>query len=80
MASIHSEEENEFVAELSHNNWFWLGGKRPWKTCTYFTWSDESDWGYDNWLAEQPDNNRQGGALSLVEIVEILCSHWSRAS
>ena len=66
LASIHSDEENEFVAELSHNNWFWLGGKRPWKSCPYFLWSDESEWDYDHWLAGQPDNNRGNEGCVLV--------------
>ena len=54
------------MAELSHDNWFWLGGKRPYKDCTYFTWSDETDWDYDNWWVAQPDNNRGNEGCVLI--------------
>ena len=57
MVSIHSDEENDFVASLARD-WFWLGGKRSCDDCTDFTWTDGTPWDYDAWLPNQPDNWR----------------------
>ena len=51
LASIHSEEENNFIVSLLRTKdarkavWTWLGGKCSGSTCT---WYDGSEWDYDN--------------------------------
>ena len=50
LASIHSEEELDFISELSENSrfqWFWVGGYREMNTSgSNWVWSDSTAWNY----------------------------------
>ena len=67
MASIHSQEENEFVLKLSkehdyndndndNDDWTWLGGSDS-KTEGLYLWTDQSPWTYINWRKKEPNDN-----------------------
>jgi len=47
LASIHSEEENDFLKWHNDNNPFFVGGSGD--GSGVFTWSDGSDWDYTSW-------------------------------
>ena len=60
LVSVHSAEENDFVADLAGGQVVWLGGERECDDCTDFIWSDGTPWDfgimiyYDNsWLYKQ---------------------------
>ena len=63
LASIHSEEENDFVTRLTGGNFCWLGGLR-YEACTGctscqncgFLWSDGTPRDFNKWCSRQPDN------------------------
>ena len=69
LASIHSQEENEFVLQLGRENyyngnhtevngmeWTWLGGSDS-KTEGLYLWTDQSPWTYINWRKKEPNDN-----------------------
>merc|ERR1711973_364569 len=65
LASIHSEEENDFVASLTGGNYCWLGGYRydPCTGCTScpncgFLWTDGTPRNFNNWGG--PPSNSHG--------------------
>ena len=61
MASIHSEEEHQFVVGLNGGSGFpWLGGRRDPGNRDNFLWSDGTPWDYINWARGQPDGIRNG--------------------
>ena len=55
LASIHSEEENEFVISLSSGRYAWLGGKRSCPGCD-FEWCDWTPFDFTSWRSGQPNN------------------------
>ena len=56
LASIHSEEENDFLREITPDN-VWVGGRRSCPCCEDFKWSDGTPWDFTAWHRVQPDNN-----------------------
>ena len=57
LASIHSEEENDFLREITGNTHkVWLGGRRCCPGCQAFEWSDGTPWDFNAWQGHQPDN------------------------
>lgn len=56
LASIHSEEEKEFVQTKFPRN-IWLGGNDRAKEGRW-VWSDGTPWDYSAWDNQQPDNLR----------------------
>merc|ERR1711872_356271 len=59
LASIHSEEENNFVAGLDSDS-MWLGGTDV-TTEGSWVWSDGSTFSFNSWNPGQPDNLFYGG-------------------
>ena len=57
LASIHSQEENDFLREITGNTNVWVGGRRSCSGCEDFKWSDETPWDFTAWHRVQPDNN-----------------------
>merc|ERR1719158_352443 len=56
LASLHNQEEFNFVQNLiSYSDRIWIGGSDVVHEGTW-TWSDGSDWDYENWLSDQPDD------------------------
>merc|ERR1719208_454428 len=66
LASIHSEEENDFLREITGNTLVWVGGRRSCPSCEDFKWSDGTLWDFAAWHRVQPDN--AGGTEGCVEI------------
>lgn len=54
LASVHSEEENVFVASLA-NEESWIGGHDIYKD-GHWAWSDGSPFDYQNWNVGEPNN------------------------
>ena len=48
LASIHDNEENNFIQTLQKDNLVWFGGRIDEKDGD-FRWIDGSDWDFDNW-------------------------------
>ncbi|KAK6037349.1 lectin C-type domain protein, partial [Cooperia oncophora] len=66
LASIHSDEENEFVYGLATrgrpvkdvHELTWIGlRKHPWPKDWLWTWTDRSPSLYTRWSPKQPDNS-----------------------
>ena len=57
LASIHSSIENAAVAALCppNNYYCWTGGSDPYSVGTW-TWSDSTEWNYENWKSGEPNN------------------------
>merc|ERR1711915_553606 len=56
LASIHSQEEHEFILQLSKEHVStWLGGSDS-KTKGLYLWTDQSPWTYTNWRTDEPLN------------------------
>jgi len=53
--TVHSSNINKFLAELS-TDYSWIGGSDA-ASEGKWEWSDGTPWGYENWDANQPDNN-----------------------
>ena len=47
LASIHDEDTNKFLSELTGGNDHWIGGKKDNKG--NWSWSDGSPWDYEHW-------------------------------
>ena len=62
LCSIHSEEENSFVAAIQ-NKWTWTGATNV-GNCTW-AWTDGTAWDYENWGTSEPDCQ---GDLNCAEI------------
>ena len=53
LASISSEEENNFLSKIlaSRNlvgEYSWVGGRRDCKNCERFSWTDGTDWSFQD--------------------------------
>merc|ERR1711988_1361587 len=59
LASIHSEEENDFLREITGNTRTWVGGRRSCPSCNDFNWSDGTPMDFTAWHPNQPDNGNQ---------------------
>merc|ERR1719410_1616135 len=68
LASIHSEEENDFLREITGNTRTWVGGRRSCPSCNDFKWSDGTPMDFTAWHPVQPDNNRGFGGEECMEI------------
>jgi len=56
LASLHSEEEKDFVGGLTSHQWeHWLGGTR--KSGETWQWSDLTPFSYTNWRPTEPNNS-----------------------
>lgn len=58
LASITSEEENDFISELSKNSRSWIGGKLDAMTDKHF-WIDGSEWRFTKWRKREPNRTNQ---------------------
>lgn len=56
MVSIHSAEENVFVAGLSSGPKLWLGGKRDCHDCDLY-WTDGTPWDFQTWIPNNPSKD-----------------------
>ena len=56
LASVHSDEENNFIFQTSNNAVTWLGGNDMSAEGSWI-WSDGSSRSYTNWNSGQPNNN-----------------------
>ena len=56
LASVHSDEENNFIFQTSNNAVTWLGGNDMSAEGSWI-WSDGSSRRYTNWNSGQPNNN-----------------------
>ena len=70
VSSIHSNEENAFVAELGGTN-LWVGTK--W-TGSEWKWEDGSSWGYTVWWWGEPNDPNYEPCIALWEDRE---SKWN---
>ena len=67
MTSINSSEENDFIITLINTNArVWIGGtdagqEGQWK------WTDGSDWGFLNWVSNQPDGGQEQNSVAIEE-------------
>jgi hypothetical protein len=66
LTSIHSPEENQFLATLSPQNSIVMIGGNDLETEGTFVWTDGSDWDYQNWRPGQPSN--AGGVEHCAEM------------
>merc|ERR1711902_302252 len=66
LASIHSEEENDFLREITGNTRAWVGGRRSCPSCNDFNWSDGTPWDFTAWHPLEPSN--RNGAEECMEI------------
>ena len=67
LASVHSEEENDFVASLAKDR-ILLGGHDTHKEGQY-EWSDGTTFTYQNWADNEPSNHGgHGGNEDCIEI------------
>ena len=65
LASVHSNEENEFVAKLSPlSKWLWLGGNDL-SNESIWLWSDKSSFSFSSWSPGNPDNSNNQDCLVL---------------
>ena len=57
LASVHSEEVNEFIVKLitRREDWPWIGLKRILKP-NDFKWTDGSPFSYNKWREDEPNN------------------------
>jgi len=55
LASIHSEEENNFLLSISDQAVLWLGGG-DFSHEGAWVWSDGSAWNFTNWEKGMPDD------------------------
>merc|ERR1719420_695161 len=62
LASIHDNEENNFIQTLQKDNLVWFGGRINEKDGE-FRWIDGSDWDFDNWDINEPDRKIFGKHL-----------------
>ncbi|CAJ0958364.1 unnamed protein product, partial [Mesorhabditis belari] len=64
LASIHSQEENDFVwglaKDLDSRNGFWIGLQRNPRKKFAIEWTDGSAVDFANWHDEEPDRRLQG--------------------
>ncbi|XP_076880331.1 neurocan core protein isoform X2 [Brachyhypopomus gauderio] len=66
LASVHANEEQDFINTLSHENtWIGLNDRTVEED---FQWTDNMDLRYENWRENQPDNFFAGGEDCVVMI------------
>ena len=54
---MHSDEEQEKVAEIGDGNFIWIGGSKK-EEKGVWRWSDGSPWGYTNWQSGEAYTGR----------------------
>ena len=66
MVSIHSAEENDFVAQLgSSTPRLWLGGKRDCLDCSEY-WTDGTPWDFETWIPGNPSKDGVNSEIYLT--------------
>ncbi|TKR82374.1 hypothetical protein L596_016111 [Steinernema carpocapsae] len=84
LASIHSTEENSFVASLAtaymtmaNYHQSWIGAYSPNKDYT-FAWTDGTSWDYKHWAHKQPDHRGKENCAIILsdESVWVGEDHW----
>ncbi|XP_070560009.1 alpha-N-acetylgalactosamine-specific lectin-like [Ptychodera flava] len=75
LASIHSRQENEFVAALPPSSQsFWIGlNDKDWES--EFVWSDGDSVVYTNWSNGEPDD-RRGQDCAAIDPTFTSASSW----
>jgi len=63
--SVHSAEENNFVAGLAGGAWAWLGANDLDNDNNY-TWFDGTTWDYSNWDGDQPEKDKYHAGFECV--------------
>ena len=62
LASIGSEEENTFLSEMFASKKvegeYWVGGRRNCQNCKRFSWTDGTEWSYQDF-----QNKRKGDCV-----------------
>uniref|UniRef100_A0A1I8AIP5 C-type lectin domain-containing protein n=1 Tax=Steinernema glaseri TaxID=37863 RepID=A0A1I8AIP5_9BILA len=75
LVSIHSEQENLFVYGMwSYGTW--LGGHSPSRNNT-FVWADGTEWDFQNWSQNDPNNQFFGDANCLQAFIK---NQWTSSS
>jgi len=70
LASIHFEEEHDFLLEIIGNaRNVWVGGRRSCSGCEDFEWSDGTPMDFTAWHRVQPDNYN-GAEECMEDVVE----------
>ena len=54
--SIHDSETNTFLNSLANGKRIWIGGIRVKDDENIWTWTDGSEWDFDNWYGPEPNN------------------------
>ncbi|KAK6027951.1 lectin C-type domain protein [Ostertagia ostertagi] len=84
LASITSDEENEFIYNLAkapldtnknsdddYNEMLWIGGRQAgYPSNTAWTWSDERPFSYTNWDVGEPNN--KGGNEQCLQVPALI--------
>ncbi|RWS20000.1 ladderlectin-like protein, partial [Leptotrombidium deliense] len=52
MVSIHSKEENNFLASITNHGFYWLGGRRDTTPNAKTRWDDGTPFNFENWRRE----------------------------
>ena len=55
LASVHSDQEKDFILGLAPSGGFWIGGSDK-EVEGEWGWSDGSSFSYSHWAERQPDN------------------------
>merc|ERR1719228_3127178 len=56
LVSIHDSETNTFLNSLANGKRIWIGGIRVKDDENIWTWTDGSEWDFDNWYGREPNN------------------------
>merc|ERR1711973_589041 len=56
LVSIHDSETNTFLNSLANGKNIWIGGIRVKDDENIWTWTDGSEWDFDNWYGPEPNN------------------------
>ncbi|XP_069098306.1 lectin-like [Pleurodeles waltl] len=79
LASIHSEDENDFLTEITFKNnsnypVVWVGGSDCYKDRS-FVWTDGSQWDYQKWRQWEPSNT--GGREPCIDFNFVTPGLWN---